>query len=335
MKQIKVGSNEAGQRLDKLLLKLLNKAGKSFIYKMLRKKNIVLNGKKATGSEKLSIGDEIKIFLSDETYNKFSQEVNYSENVKDSNKIKLDIIYEDENIMFINKPVGILSQKDTKDSISLVEYIIDYMLSNNKISKEQLKSFRPSVVNRLDRNTSGLIVAGKSLLGLQTMSEYIKNKTVDKYYIAIVKGLLSKNEMLYGSLKKDTKTNKVSISSRQDKASVNIKTEYEVLSYNDKYTLLKVKLITGKTHQIRAHLASINHAIVGDYKYGDRKINDYLKKKYNISCQLLHSYQMNFPLIKDDPMGVSNKTIIAPLSKEFQNVISDFFGKDCLKQFLV
>jgi len=243
MKQIKVASNEAGQRLDKLLTKVLNKASKSFIYKMLRKKNIVLNGKKATGSEKLSIDDEIKIFLSDETFNKFSQAIDYSENVNNNKKIKLDIIYEDENIMFINKPIGILSQKDTKDSISMVEYIIDYMLKGGKITKEQLKSFRPSVVNRLDRNTSGLIVAGKSLIGLQKMSEYIKNKTVDKYYLTIVKGVLDKKEMLSGNLQKDTKTNKVSISDKKNKDSVNIKTEYEVITTNNEYSLLKVRLI--------------------------------------------------------------------------------------------
>lgn len=343
MKQIKVGANEAGQRLDKLLIKILNKATKSFIYKMLRKKNIVLNGKKASGNEKLNIDDEIKIFLSDETFAKFSEDKSYDEGILDKNKVKLDIIYEDSNVLFINKKAGMLSQKDTKDSISLVEYIIDYMINNNELTKEQLQSFKPSVCNRLDRNTSGLIVAGKSLIGLQMMSDYIKNRVVDKYYLALVKGVVSKKKTAKAYLYKDSNSNKVTIideskvidekMSFNDKSSItkeyaSIVTEYEPIATNEDVTLLKIKLITGKTHQIRAHLASLGHPLIGDYKYGDRKTNEFFKNKYNISCQLLHSYQMIFPKLDKDLIGMSEKKFVAKVPSYFKKIVDDYFDKN-------
>lgn len=151
MRSIMVNKNEAGQRLDKLLAKYLNLAGKGFLYKMMRKKNIVLNGKKCDGSEKLAEGDEIKLFLADETIEKFSEV-----KVQKVKKTKLHIIYEDDHVVLINKPSGMLSQKAKEQDESLVEYLIDHLLDSGKLTKEDLRSFRPSVCNRLDRNTSGL-----------------------------------------------------------------------------------------------------------------------------------------------------------------------------------
>ena len=171
MQEIIVSVNEAGQRFDKLLAKYLNEAPKSFIYKMLRKKNIVLNGKKATGNEKLTVGDSVKIFLADDTIAKFSKQ----EIVR--TKVKLDIVYEDANVLMINKPVGMLSQKaDAKDT-SVVEHVISYLLDSGQITEEELRSFKPSICNRLDRNTSGLIIAGKSMVGLQVMGGLFKERS--------------------------------------------------------------------------------------------------------------------------------------------------------------
>ena len=163
MQEIIVTANEAGQRFDKLLAKYLNEAPKSFLYKMLRKKNIVLNGKKATGNEKLEVGDHIKLFLSDETIEKFSKI-----KVQRTNQV-LNFVYEDDNILIINKPVGMLSQKAEAKDESLVEHIITYLLESGQMTEEELRKFKPSICNRLDRNTSGLVVAGKSLIGLQKM----------------------------------------------------------------------------------------------------------------------------------------------------------------------
>jgi 23S rRNA pseudouridine955/2504/2580 synthase len=196
MKQFYVQQNEAGQRLDKLLMKLLNKAPKSFIYKMLRKKNITLNGLKAEGSEKLAVKDEIKLFLSDETIAQFSEAVETT-----TVEEKLDILYEDKHILIVNKPLGVLSQKAEKNDISMVEYIISYLLSSGQITKEQLVSFKPAICNRLDRNTGGVLIAGKSLLGLQEMARMLKDRSLGKYYLCIVKGKVEDKKRIEGYLK--------------------------------------------------------------------------------------------------------------------------------------
>lgn len=205
MQEIIVSANEAGQRFDKLLAKYLNEAPKSFIYKMLRKKNIVLNGKKATGNEKLVVGDSVKLFLADDTIAKFSKMRIVRTNTK------LDIVYEDDDVLFINKPVGMLSQKANMQDESVVEHIISYMLESRQITEEELRSFKPSICNRLDRNTSGLLVAGKSLIGLQTMGELFKERSLKKYYRCYVNGDVKKREFIKGYLTKDEITNKVSI----------------------------------------------------------------------------------------------------------------------------
>ena len=170
MQEITIGKNEAGQRLDKFLAKYMNLAPKSFFYKMMRKKNITLNGKKCEGAEKLAEGDIVKLFLSDETIAGFTEvKVQKIQNTK---KQKLDVIYEDDHIVLINKPSGMLSQKAKESDFSLVEYLIDYLLDSGAITEESMRSFRPSICNRLDRNTSGIVACGKSLAGLQMHPKY-------------------------------------------------------------------------------------------------------------------------------------------------------------------
>lgn len=315
MQSIIVSKNEANQRLDKLLAKYLNKAPKSFLYKMLRKKNITLNGKKADGSEKLTESDEIKIFLADETIEKFS------ENIITEVKNTIDIIYEDENILLINKEVGMLSQRAEKDDISLVECIISYLLNSKQLTKEELRSFKPSICNRLDRNTSGMIVAGKTLAGLQTMAELFKDRTLDKYYHCIVKGRISEKKRIEGFLLKDEKKNTVSITANKVDNSDFIQTEYEPIQCNDSYTLLEVKLITGKTHQIRAHLNSIGHPIVGDYKYGSKVVNERMKQEFGLNHQLLHAYRIHFPSIEGSLSNLSGKEFIAKRPRQFETIV--------------
>lgn len=320
MKVIIVDKNEAGQRLDKLLGKYLNKAPKSFIYKMLRKKNITLNGKKADGSEKTSLNDEIKLFLSDETIANFSEEFKI---VKVTTN--LDVIYEDKNIIVVNKPVGLLSQKAEKDDVSLVEHIISYLLDTGKISEEELKTFKPGICNRLDRNTSGLVVAGKTLQGLQVMSELFRNRTLDKYYLCLVKGVIKDNRKIDGFLLKDEKTNKVKISKEYIKNSDPIQTEYTPLKIGEGVTLLRVKLITGKTHQIRAHLSSIGHPIIGDSKYGSKEANDTFKKKFRLNHQLLHAYELHFPKdLEGEFTNLKGMKLNANLPDDFNQIVKAF-----------
>ena len=315
MQEIIVSPNEAGQRFDKLLVKYLNEAPKSFIYKMLRKKNIVLNDKKATGNEKLAVGDSVKLYLSDDTIAKFSKI-----NVVKTNA-SLDIIYEDENVLLINKPVGMLSQKaDAKDE-SLVEHVISHMLTSGELSSDDLKKFKPSICNRLDRNTSGLVVAGKSLIGLQKMGELFKDRSLRKFYRCLVVGEVSDKIYIKGYLTKDERTNKVCILEKRTEDSLPIETEYEPIWTNGACTLLEVHLITGRTHQIRAHLASQSHPIIGDYKYGNRKINDEYKAKYSLQSQLLHAYRMELPKLTGELANISEKQFIAPLPSLFSKIL--------------
>ncbi len=317
MQEIIVTANEAGQRFDKLLVKYLNEAPKSFLYKMLRKKNIVLNGKKATGNEKLSVGDSIKLFLADETIAKFSKtEIQRT-------KQTLDILYEDDNILLINKPAGMLSQKAEANDESLVEHIISYLLDSAQLSEEDIRKFRPSICNRLDRNTSGLVVAGKSLIGLQKMGELFKVRSLKKFYRCLVVGEIKEKQSIKGYLIKDEATNKVTVSEQETRDSLPIETEYEPIVANGKYTLLEVHLITGRTHQIRAHLASIGHPIVGDYKYGNRNVNDKFKKRDALESQLLHAYRLEFPKMEDTFENISEKQFTAPLPELFARILKE------------
>lgn len=315
MQKIIVTANEAGQRFDKLLAKYLNDAPKSFIYKMLRKKNIVLNDKKATGNEKLSVGDSVKLYLADDTIAKFSKTELITTNAK------LDIIYEDENVMMINKPVGMLSQKAEAKDESLVEHVISHMVLTGELSSNDLKKFKPSICNRLDRNTSGLVVAGKSLVGLQRMGELFKDRSLRKFYRCLVVGNVSDKIYIKGYLTKDERTNKVSILNKEQEGALPIETECEPIWTNGRCTLLEVHLITGRTHQIRAHLASQNHPIIGDYKYGNRKVNDEYKVKYGLESQLLHAYRLELPVLPGDMANISEKQFIAPLPTLFSKIL--------------
>lgn len=318
MKQFTISPNESGQRFDKYLKKLLSNASGSFVYKMLRKKNITLNDHKADGTEKLASGDQVKLFLSDETFEKFSggeQANSEYEAVKAVDTSRLKVVYEDVDVLIINKPSGMLSQKAVPEDISANEYILSYLIRKGELTEEQWKTFRPSICNRLDRNTSGLLIAGKSLNGLQQMAEALKKRTVQKYYRCIVKGEVKEKTHLKGYLSKDESTNKVTIRTRitpDEKADyLPIETEYRPVQVSNGYTELEVHLITGRSHQIRAHLASIGHPIIGDAKYGDRGVNEHFRREAGIRSQMLHAYRIVFE---------DGREVIAPTGQEFDRV---------------
>lgn len=293
MQEIVITKNEEGYKLKKLCKNYLSEAPDSFIYKMLRKKNIKLNGKKADGSEILEKGDIVNFYLSDETIQSFQKSGVTNNREKVSSVRAEDIIYEDEDIIIVNKPSGILSQKSKADDISINEMILQYLLDNGKINNESLMTFKPSVCNRLDRNTSGLILAGKTPAGSKYLSQIIKNRSIRKYYQAVVKGQAKLKGIYKAHLTKDENNNQVDIS---DKGFI-IETGFEVLEYNKELdiTYLRVELITGKSHQIRAHLAHLGYPIIGDTKYGNKNTNEYFRKNYKIKSQMLTAYEVIFP----------------------------------------
>ena len=297
MKKFEIGTNEAGQRFDKYLKKQLSGAGAGFLYKMLRKKNIVLNGKKAEGREILNEGDIVTFFLSDETFAGFSEEKKAEETFTYCSSLSVDrlsVVYEDSDLIILNKPSGMLSQKAVPTDISANEYLISYLIKKGELDETSFRTFKPSVCNRLDRNTSGLLLAGKSLKGAQETTEALKNRRIQKYYKCIVAGAVDQESYLKGYLKKDEQTNRVTISGKEAEG-VLIETEYRPLHRGNGFTELEVHLITGRSHQIRAHLASVGHPIVGDVKYGKKEINERFRKELHVNSQLLHAFRMVFP----------------------------------------
>ncbi len=298
MKEIIVGKRDEGSKLFKLLKKDLKEANDSFIYKMLRKKNIVLNNKKADGKETLKEGDSVKIYLSDDTYNKFHGDfgaVDYDYNTLKRLEIKdFNIVYEDEDILIINKPAGLLSQKATDNDISANDLFLAHMIQNEGLSLEDYLHSKPSICNRLDRNTSGLLICGKTIKGLQDTALALKERSIDKYYICLVEGEVHEDIHVTAYLKKDAENNRVILSNEKKEDYDYIETAYYPISCKNGITRLRVHLITGKPHQIRAHLAYLGHPIIGDYKYGNNIINNKYKAKYGLKSQLLHAYELDF-----------------------------------------
>lgn len=328
MQLIVIEENDAGQRLDKFLHKCLPQAPNSFLYKMLRKKNIMLNGKKAEGKEVLKKQDEVKFFLSDETYQKFS-----SGRITDCQEFEhayhtlkgIQVLYEDHHILALYKPWNMLSQKAEPEDLTINEWVTGYLLETEALSKEDLMRFKPSVCNRLDRNTTGLLLAGKTLAGTQMLSSLLKSRDLHKYYRLFVKGQIQDACLIDGWLVKDPVANKVTVSMKQsnpDKGDY-IQTFYKPVQVFADKTLLEVELITGKTHQIRAHLASIGHPLIGDYKYGDKNFNRHFKEKFQVTSQLLHAYRVVFPDMEAPFEALSGKELKAPLPPVFDKIITE------------
>lgn len=323
-----IEENDAGQRLHKYLTRLMPAAGSGFLYKMLRKKNITLNGRKVEGSEILAAGDSVELFFADDTFASFRGTASETVPLFSEHPIRSsEIVYEDDDILIACKPAGVLSQKDTPEGESYNEMILQYLIDSGKVTAASLKSYKPGICNRLDRNTAGLVLFGISLPGGREMNRLLKERSIGKYYYAIVFGAFDKpvDSRLY--LTKDTSVNQVKITGdKVSEDSVPVHTSIKPVRSGQDISLVRVQLHTGKSHQIRSVLAYLGHPVLGDPKYieeGSRfaSLNQHYRIRYHLRGQLLLAYALHFPAEPAGPLAkVSGKTFYAPVPERFAEV---------------
>ena len=280
MREIILTAADANRRLDKYLAQYFNNVPRTLLYKMLRKKNIKLNGQKADGHEITQAGDCLTFYLSEDTINGWM-----SERAVEASAVLPDIVYEDDFMLMLNKPAGLLTHtgEDT-----LLRQVLYYLKQTGAYDNSPGATFTPALCNRLDRNTSGLVTCGKTLAALQVLNAIFAERRADKEYLAVARGKIDGSDILDGYLYKNEHTNKVYVSQNKEHAdSVPIQTAYAVIAHGHGHTLLKIHPITGRSHQIRAQMAAIGHPLAGDVKYGG-------KKTPYAPAQLLHCCHLSF-----------------------------------------
>ena len=291
MIEITITKNDANQRFDRFLRKYFENAPLSVIQKNIRKKNFKINGKRAKADTYVYEDDLIAMYISDENYNKWLTKTDFK-----PADFNLDIVFEDKNIIIMDKESGLLTHSTSKADYgnNLVDNMLSYLYKTNQVDKSD-KTFNPAVVNRLDRNTAGLIMGAKNADSLRALNEAIRENRIDKHYLTIVKGEINKEFTIDTTISKNENRNKV----KSSKDGSRIITHFKPLATNGKYTLLECKLVTGKTHQIRFSLAKNNTPIIGDRKYGDKDTNKLINDKFKINNQVLLAYKVHFNEIEN------------------------------------
>ena len=319
MKIFIINENDSGQRVDKFISKALPELPKSMMYRLFRKKDIKINGKRCDISDKLNTGDELRIYVKDEVSAEKQHDMSFLK-VPD----ELSIVYEDDNIIVVNKPVGLDSHLGSSFSDNLVDRIRHYLYNKGEYSPENESSFAPAVCSRLDRNTCGLVTAAKTASALREINAAIRNGDMKKIYHCITSASLpKKSDVITAYHKKEESRNLVKISDTPLDDYKPIKTGYEVLAVKGCLSLVKVTLYTGRTHQIRAHLAHIGAPVLGDGKYGDVAVN----KRYGMFRQALCAYGVSFTFNEGSPLSyLNNKTITAPAPEFEKKYFGDQLG---------
>lgn len=314
MQKFIVTNSESGQYLEKYIRKVLSDAPLSFIYKLFRKKDIKVNGHWQKEKYLLNEKDEVSIFITDSQLDEFKKKTKtqVSENIANW------IVYEDKNILIINKPRGVIVQKDNSGSIALDEMVVSYLTNKKEYDPSKDLGYTPAPIHRLDRNTAGLIVFGKNIATLRYLSKIIQDKDkVVKKYLTLVLGEVNKNGEVNLPLLKNAKTGRVSVNSEGKEAI----TQFKVVKKYNGFTLLEVKLLTGRTHQIRVHLASIGYPVVGDSKYGNYDINKIIEKEYGFKNQFLISDYLEFKGLEEPLKYLSGKSYSIDLPSELNELL--------------
>lgn len=317
--EIIIGSNEAGQRLDKFLRKLLKDVPLSAIFKALRKGDVRVNGKKQKEKYILQEGDLVVIkYITSKKEDKFAKFINV-----DSSGFK--IAFEDENLLVIEKWPGILVHPDSNNNEpTLTDYALSYLNAKGDYKPESELTFTPAPCNRLDRNTSGLVIFGKNFESLRMLNELIRNGDVDKYYNTIVQGRV-KDGLYKGYILKNEENNISRVYDKEVPNSKEISMEVKTIRSNGAYSFIEIKLLTGRSHQIRAHMAHLGNPLIGDMKYGSREINSYFRNKYGLEYQFLYAYKLIIRNATGKLSYLNNKTIIEALPPIFKKIKQDVF----------
>ena len=317
MREFVINESENGVTLEKYVFKVLKTAPMSFIYKLFRKKDIKVNGHHQDKKYRLSENDVVAIYISEQQFEEFLQDRELSPNTK----IKDWIVYEDDNVLFVNKPRGLLIQKSDARDESLDQYVIEYLMATNQYDPNKEKGFVPGPAHRLDRNTSGLVVFGKNHNALTLLFNLFKNHDlINKHYLALVVGQVEKEkDTIDAPLFKDEESNTVRVAKNGKTA----KTVYKLIKKYNQYSLLDVTLLTGRTHQIRVHMAYIGHPIVGDSKYGNFEANKEFKRKFGFSSQFLHAYKIGFGDLPAPLTNLSRKEFTAEPREDIANILNE------------
>ena len=324
MKEVNITGKEENQRLDKFLLKYFNNAPKSFVYKMLRKKRIKFNGKKAEGNEIIKNGDKLQMYIAPETMDSLMSE---KEIVKAERHF--GIVYEDDNILVVSKPAGLLSHPESSaDKNTLIDQILYYLYEKGEYDMSKESSFTPAICNRLDRNTGGIVIAGKNLAAVQAVNKAIAQRKIKKYYITMVRGEFTQEKELFGYHVKDELTNTVKVLKKEATGAKKIFTKVKPIAVKDNFSLLEIDLITGKSHQIRAHLKSMGYPVIGDRKYGEMRVNTRFKDKYGLNNQFLFAYKIAWHENEGVMAYLNGKEFTAVLPDYIENIKRDYFPQE-------